>query len=87
MLGAKDVAFPRLNLFPYYLYVIGALFAVLSITLGGGGYRLDVLHALFGTTTTTACRLMLWRVCPGVLVDSHGDEFHRRRFTNCGRRA
>ena len=34
MLGAKDVAFPRLNLFSYYLFVIGALFAVLSIILG-----------------------------------------------------
>jgi cytochrome c oxidase subunit 1 len=35
MLGAKDVAFPRLNLASYYLWVIGALFAVLSIALGG----------------------------------------------------
>jgi cytochrome c oxidase subunit 1 len=34
MLGAKDVAFPRLNLFSFYLYVIGAVFAVLSIVLG-----------------------------------------------------
>jgi len=34
MLGAKDVAFPRLNLVSYYLYVIGALFALLSIVLG-----------------------------------------------------
>ncbi len=35
MLGAKDVAFPRLNLFSYYLYVFGALFAAGSIILGG----------------------------------------------------
>ncbi|MHC4902847.1 MAG: cytochrome c oxidase subunit I, partial [Planctomycetota bacterium] len=35
MLGAKDVAFPRLNLFSYYLWVIGAIFAVSSIFLGG----------------------------------------------------
>jgi cytochrome c oxidase subunit 1 len=35
MLGAKDVAFPRLNLASYYFWVIGALFAVLSIVLGG----------------------------------------------------
>ncbi|HVT82871.1 MAG TPA: cytochrome c oxidase subunit I [Phycisphaerae bacterium] len=33
MLGAKDVAFPRLNLFSFYLYVTGALFAVLSIAI------------------------------------------------------
>ncbi len=28
VLGAKDVAFPRLNLFSYYIYVIGVLFTV-----------------------------------------------------------
>ncbi len=35
MLGAKDVAFPRLNLFSYYLWVIGAILLVLSIFTGG----------------------------------------------------
>ena len=35
MIGAKDVAFPRLNLCSWYLWVIGALFAVLSLLLGG----------------------------------------------------
>ena len=35
MLGAKDVAFPRLNLFSYYLWIFGALFTVSSLLLGG----------------------------------------------------
>ncbi len=35
MLGAKDVAFPRLNLFSWYTYVFGSLFAILSILQGG----------------------------------------------------
>ncbi|MSR17603.1 MAG: cytochrome c oxidase subunit I [Phycisphaerales bacterium] len=35
MLGAKDVAFPKLNLFSFYLWVIGALMAVLSLLMGG----------------------------------------------------
>ncbi|MFO7652216.1 MAG: cytochrome c oxidase subunit I [Candidatus Krumholzibacteriia bacterium] len=35
MLGAKDVALPRLNLASYHLYVFGALFAVASIVMGG----------------------------------------------------
>jgi cytochrome c oxidase subunit 1 len=35
MLGAKDVAFPRLNLTSYYLYVAGMLFALASLTVGG----------------------------------------------------
>jgi cytochrome c oxidase subunit I len=34
-LGAKDVAFPRLNLMSYYLWLIGGAFAVISILQGG----------------------------------------------------
>ena len=34
MLGAKDVAFPRLNLMSYYFYVAGMLFALSSLVLG-----------------------------------------------------
>ncbi len=35
MIGAKDVAFPRLNLLSWYVYLFGSLFAVASIILGG----------------------------------------------------
>ncbi len=35
MIGAKDVAFPRLNLCSFYLWVIGAGFAVYSLMTGG----------------------------------------------------
>ena len=34
MLGAKDVAFPKLNLASYYIYIAGALFAIYSILTG-----------------------------------------------------
>ncbi len=35
MLGAKDVAFPRLNLASYYLYVAGATLALVTLATGG----------------------------------------------------
>ena len=35
MLGAKDVAFPRINLLSWYIYVFGSLFGVVAI-IGGG---------------------------------------------------
>jgi cytochrome c oxidase subunit 1 len=35
MLGAKDVAFPKLNLGSWYLYIAGAIFAIISIISGG----------------------------------------------------
>lgn len=33
MLGAKDVAFPRLNLASFYIYSIGAIFALISLAV------------------------------------------------------
>src|SRR5271165_1239118 len=34
MIGAKDVAFPRLNLLSYYIYLLGAAVALTSIVMG-----------------------------------------------------
>lgn len=36
MLGAKDVAFPRLNLMSWYFYIVGALLVLASLFVGGG---------------------------------------------------
>ena len=35
MIGAKDLAFPRLNLISWYVFMFGGLFAVASILFGG----------------------------------------------------
>ncbi len=35
MIGAKDVAFPRLNLASYYIYLFGASFTIFAILHGG----------------------------------------------------
>jgi cytochrome c oxidase subunit 1 len=52
MLGAKDVAFPRLNLCSYYLWIIGAICAVVSLTVGGfdTGWT---FYTPYSTTTST----------------------------------
>jgi cytochrome c oxidase subunit I len=36
LIGARDVAFPRLNLASWYFFIAGALFAVASLFTGGG---------------------------------------------------
>ncbi|MEI6455847.1 MAG: cbb3-type cytochrome c oxidase subunit I [bacterium] len=36
LIGAKDVAFPRLNLLSFYLFILGAVVAVSSQFMGGG---------------------------------------------------
>ncbi len=35
MIGAKDVAFPRLNLLSWYVYILGGTFTLVAATLGG----------------------------------------------------
>jgi cytochrome c oxidase subunit I len=35
MIGAKDLAFPRINLLSWYIYVLGGLFTILAIVMGG----------------------------------------------------
>ena len=53
MLGAKDVAFPRLNLASYYLWVIGCVFFVVTLHTGG----LDTgwtFYTPYSTTTNSA---------------------------------
>ncbi|MEO6950349.1 MAG: cbb3-type cytochrome c oxidase subunit I [Polyangia bacterium] len=52
MIGAKDVAFPRLNLASFYVYLIGAVMAIGGMVAGG----LDTgwtFYAPYSTTTTT----------------------------------
>lgn len=57
MIGAKDVAFPRLNLFSYYVYVVGALIggiAMLNPVDTGWTF-----YAPYSTTTSSSVSLMV----------------------------
>ena len=35
MIGAKDLAFPRLNLLSWYLYMLGAIWTGIAVLAGG----------------------------------------------------
>src|SRR3984885_7812518 len=35
MIGARDLAFPRLNLLSWYIYIIGAIFTLYAVISGG----------------------------------------------------
>ena len=53
MLGAKDVAFPRLNLASWYLWVIGALFLLTSLVTSAADTGWT-FYTPYSTTTTTS---------------------------------
>ena len=44
MIGAKDLAFPRINLLSWYLYIIGGISDHALHADGRRGYRMDLLH-------------------------------------------
>jgi cytochrome c oxidase subunit 1 len=52
-LGAKDVAFPRLNLMSYHLWVIGALFFISSLVISAADTGWT-FYVPYSTTTPTA---------------------------------
>jgi cytochrome c oxidase subunit I len=52
-LGAKDVAFPRLNLASYYLWVLGAIFMLTSLVMSAADTGWT-FYAPYSTTTETA---------------------------------
>lgn len=54
-LGAKDVAFPRLNLLSYYIFVAGALLAVATLFFGGidGGWTFYTPYSIRTASSVT----------------------------------
>ena len=78
MIGARDMAFPRLNLISWYVFMFGGLFALGSIILGG----VDT-----GWTFYTPLQQHLferlghrhggWHFHQRLLVHFHRTQFHR----------
>ncbi len=78
MIGAKDLAFPRINLLSWYIYVLGGLFTLVAALSGGVDTGLDVLHAVQHRGRELArhaggARHLHHRV----LLDPHRPELHR----------
>jgi len=61
MIGAKDVAFPRLNLLSFYIYVLGAIFFLITLVAGSldTGWTFYTPYASGKTHSQTA---VIWAV-------------------------
>lgn len=64
MIGAKDVAFPKLNLLSLYLYWIGALFTLSSLVMGG----LDTGWTFYIPYSSTVSSTAVINVTLGVFI-------------------
>jgi cytochrome c oxidase subunit I len=64
MIGAKDLAFPRINLLSWYIYVIGALFALAAILMGG----VDTGWTFYTPFSTTYSNTFVITAAVGVFI-------------------
>ncbi|MBI2682283.1 MAG: cytochrome c oxidase subunit I [Acidobacteriales bacterium] len=63
-IGAKDVAFPRLNLLSWYIFVIGASFAVIAMITGG----VDTGWTLYTPFSTNYSNTNVMMTAVGILI-------------------
>src|SRR5438309_6986128 len=62
MIGARDVAFPRINLASFYLYLAGAVLAILAMIQGGADTGWT-FYTPYSSTTATQVLPVLLGVC------------------------
>ena len=87
MIGAKDLAFPKLILLSWYIYMVGGLMGVVRAADGRPRYRLDDVRAVEHEVRDDEGR-------PGraghlrdrLLVDPHGPQLHRHDPSDAGAR-
>ena len=88
MIGAKDLAFPRINLLSWYIYVLGGAFTLVAALSGG----VDTGWTFYTPVQHRGRELArddggARHLHHRVLVDPDRPELHRDRSTGCGRRA
>ncbi len=64
MIGAKDLAFPRLNLASWYVYIFGGLFTIAAMVLGG----IDTGWTFYTPYSTTYANSAVTLMVLGILV-------------------
>ena len=88
MIGAKDLAFPRINLLSWYLYLTGGIMAFVSLVMGG----IDTGWTFYTPYSTTYADGWVTLTLTGIFINGFssiltGPEFHRDDPQDAGTRA
>ena len=87
MIGARDLAFPKLNLLSWYIYMLGGIFSLYRGDHRRRGYRLDVLHPVQQHVRQHQRHARgAGRLHHRLLVHPHRPQLHRHHPQACGRR-
>ena len=87
MIGAKDLAFPRINLLSWYIYILGGLFTLIAALSGG----VDTGWTFYTPYSTTAANSHVIpagarRLHHRLLLDPDRAQLHRHDPHACARR-
>ena len=88
MIGARDLAFPSINLLSWYLLVIGGCFSLFAM-LAGGVDTGWTFYTPYSTTysNTLGDRHRARHLHRGLLLHPHRPELHRHRAPHARARA
>src|SRR3954463_7146249 len=64
MIGAKDLAFPRINLLSWYIYILGGIFTLVAALSGG----VDTGWTFYTPYSTAASNSHVITAAPGVFI-------------------
>ena len=83
MIGARDLAFPRINLLSWYLYIIGAIFTV-YVVISGGVDTGWTFYTPYSTEVDKDTRDCNWnrRIYHRIFFYFNGTELHRHDSQN-----
>ena len=85
MVGAKDLAFPRINLLSWYIYILGGIISLTSIVVGGvdTGWT---FYTPYSSTYSNSYVITRWarHLCRGFLLHSDRTQFHRHHSQDAG---
>ncbi len=76
MIGARDVAFPRLNLLSWYIFVLGGIFTLYSIIAGG----VDTGWTFYTPYSTTYANGHVIAMAAGILITGFSSIFTGLNF-------
>ena len=88
MIGAKDLAFPKLNLLSWYVYMIGAgitLYALLAGGLDTGWTFYTPYSTVFAESNVEIAAVGIF--IAGLLLDPDRPQLHRHHPQDAGARA
>ncbi len=87
MIGARDLAFPRLNLLSWYIFMSGGLFTLTVMVVGG----VDTGWTFYTPYSSTYANSHVMLAATGIFIVgfssiAHGLELHRHRAYDAGAR-